>query len=174
MRPSRTPRAYCNFCRNTPAGGSFDCVLSQITQPSGRLIRPPVASRSMSAAFAFLPKSQSSSTSVTIHFLPATVSESAATTCSVALVVLCVIVRMWSCTWNRSDSSGSALMASAAGLKSLFATSTVGARMPNSPAVRQLSTRKSSMISPAVVDLAFFLLTSRNHSRISRRPVSGS
>ena len=50
-----------------------------MTKPSGREAMPPSASRSMFAAPARFPNSQTSSTRVPIDFLPPTVSLSAAT-----------------------------------------------------------------------------------------------
>ena len=60
------------------------------------------------------------------------------------------------------------------GLKLLFATSIVGARIVNSADCRQLRTSAVIMIPAAMVDLLFFFGINTNHSVISRRPVLGS
>ncbi|MNL57378.1 hypothetical protein D3C87_1809340 [compost metagenome] len=92
--PSRMSRILRRSLLKTPAGGSSDWVLNLITMPSGREVRPPVASRNIASVLSFLPNSHSSSMSTQLALLPPTVSLSAARTVSVAFVVLCVIVRM--------------------------------------------------------------------------------
>ena len=171
IRPSRTAREYLSFSRNTPAGGSLDCVVSQITKPSGRDARPPVASRMISGALTFLPNSQASSISTPTAFLPPTVSPSAATTLSVAPVSRWVMVRKCGWTCIRSRNSSSCLTISAAGLNELSAISLVGARMMNSADRRQLRISAVSMIPAAMVDLEFFFGMHSMYSEIIRRPV---
>ena len=68
-----------------------------------------------SSAPACLPNSQNSSSSTPVNFFPPTVSFSAAMTFSAPPFPRCVMVLMWSCTWNRSDSSSSFRIMSRAG-----------------------------------------------------------
>ncbi len=63
---------------------------------------------------------------------------------------------------------------SRAGWNELFATSTVGATIRNSPEWRQLRISAVNMIPAALVLFVFFFEISRKTSRIRRRPSSGS
>jgi len=101
--PSRTSRAASSSALNTPAGGSFDCVVICSKNPSGRDARAPRTSMKTSAALPLLANSCVSSISVKVALPPGDrVRISRLDDDLRESSYLCVIVRKCCCKWNNA------------------------------------------------------------------------